>query len=79
MAESTVVRVRVGQRLKQQLEALAHRTKRSESVIAAEAIAVYVEREAWQVTEIEKGLQEADAGDFASEAEVDAAITKWSG
>ena len=69
--------VRVSQRVREQLEALAHSTKRSKSFLAAEAISAYVEREAWQISEIEKAVKEADARDFASEAEVDAVISKW--
>ena len=33
--------------------------------------------EAWQVAEIKKAVQEADAGDFATDTEVDAALAKW--
>jgi predicted transcriptional regulator len=43
---------------------------RSRSFLAAEAIQEYVSVKAWQINEIKKGLTEADAGDFASEEEV---------
>ena len=59
------------------VEALAHSTKRSKSFLAAQAISAYVEREDWQISEIEKAVKEADTRDFASEAEVDAVISKW--
>ena len=78
MAESSVLTVRVSHKVKEQLEALAHSTKRSKSFLAAQAIASYVEQEAWQISEIEKAVEEANAGDFASDAEVDAVISKWS-
>ena len=70
--------VRVSHKVKEQLEALAQSTKRSKSFLAAQAIASYVEQEAWQITEIENAVEEANAGDFASETEVDAVISKWS-
>ena len=78
MAKSSVLTVRVSVEVKEQLEALADSTKRSKSFLAAQAIASYVQQEAWQIAEIERAVEEANAGDFASEAEVDAVISKWS-
>ena len=78
MAATSIVTVRLGDELKSRLEALAQGTKRSKSFLAAEAIAQYLEREAWQIEETQKAIQEADAGDFASEAEIDAVFSKWS-
>ena len=46
MAESSVLTVRVSHKVREQLEALAHSTKRSKSFLAAQAIASYVEQEA---------------------------------
>ena len=37
----------------------------------------YIAREAWQVAEIHKALAEADAGDFATDAEMAALDKKW--
>jgi predicted transcriptional regulator len=31
----------------------------------------------WQINEIKKGIAEADAGDFASEEEVQRVLKKW--
>ena len=31
----------------------------------------------WQIAEIHAGIQEADRGEFATEQEVKAALTKW--
>ncbi len=78
MPESSVLTVRVSHEVKKGLEALAHSTKRSKSFLAAQAINSYVEQEAWQIIEIEKAVEEANAGDFAAEAEVDVVISKWS-
>ena len=47
--------------------------KRFESRTATEAIRSYIELDAWQKTEIEAALKEADAGDFATDQEVEAA------
>lgn len=32
----------------------------------------------WQIAEIKKGLAEADRGDFATDEEVAAVLSKWS-
>ena len=37
----------------------------------------FIEREAWQIAAIQKALEEADAGDFASEEEIAALDAKW--
>ena len=76
---STTITVRLDAKIKRRLEALARSTRRSKSFLAAEAISAYVEANAWQAAETEKALKEADAGDFASDAEVDAVFRKWGG
>lgn len=78
MATTSIVTVRLDENLKNRLDALARGTRRSKSFLAAEAIAQYLEREAWQIEETQKALQEADAGDFAAETEVGAVFSKWS-
>jgi predicted transcriptional regulator len=61
----------------EKLDALAAKLDRSRSYVAAQAIADFVEREAWQLADIEAGLREADKGDFATDAEVAATIAKY--
>jgi RHH-type rel operon transcriptional repressor/antitoxin RelB len=47
---------------------LAESTKRSRSYLAAQAIAEYVDGNAWQVEEIRNAIEKADAGGpFVSE------------
>jgi RHH-type rel operon transcriptional repressor/antitoxin RelB len=36
-----------------------------------------VELQEWQIQQIEEGLREADAGDFASDEEVAAVFARW--
>ena len=55
------------------------RMSRSRSFIAAEAIREYVALNDWQIAEIKKGIAEADRGDFASDAEVERTLRKWTG
>ena len=74
---STTMTVRLEDDLKVRLEQLAESTKRSKSFLAAEAIREFVELNEWQVRETRAALREADAGDFASDQEVDALVAKW--
>lgn len=69
--------VRLPDELSQQLEALAAATGRTKSFLAGQAIRDFLEREAWQIAEIEQALREADAGDFASDDDVSAVSRKW--
>jgi RHH-type rel operon transcriptional repressor/antitoxin RelB len=75
---SEVMTIRVDPKTKTRLEKLAKAMDRTKSYVAAEAIRAYVELNEWQITEIKAALKEADAGDFASEKEVQAVMKKWS-
>jgi len=74
---STTMTVRLEQEVKKRLDDLAEVTQRSKSFLAAEAIREYVENNEWQIREIHQALQEADAGDFASDKEVGAVAKRW--
>ncbi|WP_440029680.1 CopG family ribbon-helix-helix protein [Chromobacterium amazonense] len=69
--------VRVADEVTQQLDALAQATGRKRSFLVLQAINDYLEREAWQVQEIQAGLAEADAGEFASNAEVASVFARF--
>ena len=70
MADTTTMTVRLSRELKGKLERLAQSTRRSKSYLAAEAIAEYVDANSWQIEEIRKALEKADAGGpFVSDAE----------
>jgi predicted transcriptional regulator len=75
--ESSVLTLRINNDTKDKLDKLASATHRSKSFLAAEAISRYLEIEAWQISEIELALVEADAGDFASDAQVALLVTKY--
>jgi len=74
---STTMTVRLEKEVKQRLDDLANVTQRSKSFLAAEAIREYVENNEWQIREINQALQEADAGDFASDKDIGAIAKKW--
>lgn len=61
MAKSTMT-VRLTPELSEKLDALARDTKRSKSDLASEAIASYVDVNAWQVSRIKAALEEARSG-----------------
>jgi predicted transcriptional regulator len=69
--------IRVDRRTRSRLEKLAKAMERTKSYVAAEAIRAYIELNEWQITEIRAALKEADAGDFATEAQVQAVKSKW--
>lgn len=74
---STTMTLRLEDDVKARLDKLADATQRSKSFLAAEAIREYVESNEWQIREIKAALKEANAGDFASDAEVAALARKW--
>ena len=74
---SFAMTIRVPDEVRDELEALAKMTGRTRSWLAAEAINEYLERERWQVAQIQEGLAAADAGDFADPEEVATVFGKW--
>jgi RHH-type transcriptional regulator, rel operon repressor / antitoxin RelB len=74
--DTAVLTFRVPVDVKQQLDALAESTQRSKSWLAGEALKQYLDLESWQIGEIRQALQEADAGDFASDEEIAAVQAK---
>jgi predicted transcriptional regulator len=73
----TAFTVRIPDEIAEQLDKLAAKLDRSRAYVAAQAIEDFVGREAWQLAEIEAGLTEAGQGDFASPAELAAAVVKY--
>lgn len=75
---STTMTVRLESDIKDRLDRLALSTHRSKSYLAAEAIREFVELNEWQIRETRVAMTEAEAGEFATDAEVQAIATKWS-
>ena len=74
---NTTLSLRVPKHVIDQLGLLADATGKSRNFIAVQAMRDFIEREAWQVREIQQAVQEADAGDFATDEEVQAIKAKW--
>jgi RHH-type transcriptional regulator, rel operon repressor / antitoxin RelB len=79
MPESSVLTLRLDPQLRRKLDRLSSAMSRSRSFIAAEAIREYVALNDWQITEIKKGMAEADRGDFASDSDFERTVRKWTG
>ena len=73
----TAFTVRVPNETADKLDKLAEKLDRSRAYVAAQAIEAFVEREAWQLAEIEAGLAEADAGDFAKDEDFARVVAKY--
>ncbi|HYK49296.1 MAG TPA: CopG family ribbon-helix-helix protein [Terriglobales bacterium] len=77
MPESAVLTLRLDPKLKKQLDRLSKSMSRSRSFVAAEAIRGFVALNEWQIEEIKKGIQEADRGEFATDAAVEQSLKRW--
>ncbi len=73
----SVLTLRIDEKLRKKLDKLAEATQRSRAFLAAEAIREYVDVNEWQVAEIKKAVAAADAGDFATDEEVQRTFAKW--
>jgi predicted transcriptional regulator len=59
------------------LDALAQAQDRDRTYVLNEAIDAYLDVHQWQIEHINEGIRQADAGEFATDAEVAAAFSRW--
>ncbi len=69
MVSATMV-VPLGVQLNTKLQKFAKAIHRDSSILAVEAISEYLKIQQWQITEIKKGITEADAGHLIGHKEV---------
>ncbi len=74
---SLTISTRIDTKIAKKLDSLSKATRRSKSFLAAEAIEKYIDDQAWQIEAINKGIKEADNGNFASDKEVKKRFSKW--
>ncbi len=74
---TTTLSVRLNPKLMTRLDALAESSNRSKSLLAAEAIASYVEAEEWQIAEIRAGVKDLEEGNTVSHADVSDWLRSW--
>jgi len=67
---------RLGTEKKEKLDAIAEIVDRDRSYLLNEAVDAYIELHQWQIEHIQEGIRQADAGKFASKAEVAAAFAR---
>ncbi|ABF42558.1 transcriptional regulator, CopG family [Candidatus Koribacter versatilis Ellin345] len=77
MPENQPITLRLDPKLTKKLDKLAEATQRSRTFLLTEAVKDYLSINEWQIEEIQKGLQEADAGDFATDEEVEQVFKKY--
>lgn len=71
------ISVRIDDHNRRALDRIAAGRKSDRSEVVNEAIEAYIEVHRWQIEHIGQGLREADAGEFATEAEVKKALKRW--
>ena len=71
------VTARLDPETKGNLDLLAKSTARSRSFLISEAVRAYVKEQAWQIHAIKEGVEQADAGNFASNDEIRSTFGKW--
>jgi len=76
---TAILALRLPEETKAKPDKLAQATHRSKSYLAEEAIARYLDLEAWQVGEIEQAIQEANRGDFANPSDLADLLKKYAG
>ena len=59
------------------LDRLVSATDRPRSWHLEQALRSYLRQQAWQVEDIQAGVAEADAGDFAGDAEIEAVFASF--
>lgn len=76
---STTLSIRLPDEVKEQIDTLAKISNRRKSDMLLGWINEKLDLERWQLEEINNGIEEADAGLFASEEERQALRNKWLG
>lgn len=79
MSQTETVTIRLPAEVKGKLAALANRTNRSKSWLAAQAIASYVEGQSWQIEQIEEAIVIADSpeAEWVPATTVDEWLSSW--
>jgi RHH-type transcriptional regulator, rel operon repressor / antitoxin RelB len=77
MNDTVSVTARIPVEDKERLDALAESTGRTKAFLVARAIHEYLQNQSWQIEEIRKAVDEAEAGDFASDEEAEAVFARW--
>lgn len=74
---STIITIRIDSDMKDRLDLLPEAAQRCKSLLAAEAIRSFIDINEWPIDEGQAALGDADAGDFAADADVAALARNW--
>ncbi len=75
--DTTILQLRLSKATAAQIESLAQATGQDQTEIAQDAVSAYVAFEAAQLTKIHEGIRAADAGNFATREDVEAAANRY--
>lgn len=62
---------------KEQLDVIATMLDRDRSYVLNEAVDSYLAMQKWQLAQIEEGMRQDDAGEYAADEEIAAAFALW--
>jgi predicted transcriptional regulator len=71
--------VRMDEERLQSLDKVAHGLDRDRTYVVTQAIDAFLDVHKWQIAYIEEAMREAEAGEFASTAEVDRTFARLRG
>lgn len=74
---AAVFTVRIPPKLQDLIDKVARTLERPRSWVVHHALEDYVTSQAWQIEEIKQAVVEADAGDFATDEEIQALNNKY--
>ena len=77
MGETISVKARIPVADKERLDRLALATGRTRGFLISRAIQDYLANQAWQIEEISKAIEEANAGEIATVEETEAFFARW--
>lgn len=75
--DNEILHIRIPKAMLEQMERLTQATGRDPSRLAQDALGPYLAFEAEQLAKIERGIREADAGQFATAEEKEAAFNRY--
>ena len=70
------INLRLPETLCNQIKELAKGAAKTKRFLAIDALTNYVQSESWQIRDIQEGIKEADAGEFATEEQVKAVLDR---
>jgi predicted transcriptional regulator len=76
MSKDTIT-FRLDPEKREALDEIAAGLDRDRTYVLNEAIELYLELHRWQITHILEGIRQADAEEFATDDEVEAAFARW--